>query len=90
MKKPTDADAMKYTIVVSAAALMCLTPYSGCSIAEFRDNAKHSLMIMIDYQKRLWLIVRCLCCFQDPSAANEVYPGDVLYLHSYLLEKEAK
>ncbi|KAI5250953.1 hypothetical protein MUG91_G18n123 [Manis pentadactyla] len=27
---------------------------------------------------------------QDPSAAHEVYPGDVLYLHSYLLEKEAK
>merc|ERR1711934_797864 len=44
VKRLTDADAMKYTIVVSATAsdaapLQYLAPYSGCAMGEyFRDN----------------------------------------------------
>uniref|UniRef100_A0A8B9CV63 ATP synthase F(1) complex subunit alpha, mitochondrial n=1 Tax=Anser brachyrhynchus TaxID=132585 RepID=A0A8B9CV63_9AVES len=47
VKRLTGADAMKYTIVVSATAsdaapLQYLAPYSGCSMGEyFRDNGKH-------------------------------------------------
>ena len=40
VKRLTDADAMKYTIVVSATAsdaapLQYLAPYSGCAMGEF-------------------------------------------------------
>merc|ERR1712198_423910 len=50
VKKLSDADAMKYTIIVSATAsdaapLQYLSPYSGCAMGEyFRDNGKHALI----------------------------------------------
>ena len=49
VKTLVDADAMSYTIVVSASAsdpapLQYLAPYSGCAIGEyFRDRGKHTL-----------------------------------------------
>merc|ERR1711970_1571601 len=58
VKRLTDADAMKYTIVVSATAsdaapLQYLAPYSGCSMGEyFRDNGKHALIIFDDLSKQ--------------------------------------
>ena len=57
VKRLTDADAMKYAIVVSATAsdaapLQCLAPYSGCSMGEcFRDNGKHALIIYDELSK---------------------------------------
>merc|ERR1712209_141841 len=48
VKRLTDADAMKYSIVVSATAsdaapLQYLAPYSGCAMGEFfRDNGMHA------------------------------------------------
>ena len=59
VKGLTDADAMKYTIVVSATAsdaapLQYLAPYSGCSMGEyFRDNGKHALIIYDDLSKQV-------------------------------------
>lgn len=59
VKRLTDADAMKYTIVVSATAsdaapLQYLAPYSGCSMGEyFRDNGKHALIIYDDLSKQV-------------------------------------
>ncbi|KAI6057805.1 ATP synthase subunit alpha [Aix galericulata] len=59
VKRLTDADAMKYTIVVSATAsdaapLQYLAPYSGCSMGEyFRDSGKHALIIYDDLSKQL-------------------------------------
>ena len=59
MKRLTDADAMKYTIIVSATAsdaapLQYLAPYSGCAMGEFfRDNAKHALIIYDDLSKQV-------------------------------------
>lgn len=61
VKRLTDADAMKYTIVVSATAsdaapLQYLAPYSGCSMGEFfRDNGKHALIIYDDLSKQVSL-----------------------------------
>lgn len=58
VKRLTDADAMKYTIVVSATAsdaapLQYLAPYSGCAMGEFfRDNGKHALIIFDDLSKQ--------------------------------------
>merc|ERR1712029_936510 len=54
VKRLTDADAMKYSIVVSATAsdaapLQYLAPYSGCAMGEFfRDNGQHALIIFDD------------------------------------------
>jgi F-type H+-transporting ATPase subunit alpha len=51
-------NALKYSIVVAAnaseaAPLQFLTPYSGCSNAEyFRDNGKHALIIYDDLSKQ--------------------------------------
>merc|ERR1739847_7811 len=51
VKRLTDADAMKYSIVVSATAsdaapLQYLAPYSGCAMGEyFRDNGMHAVII---------------------------------------------
>lgn len=57
------ADAMKYTVVVSATAsdaapLQYLAPYSGCAMGEyFRDNGKHALIIYDDLSKQVRLEV---------------------------------
>merc|ERR1712122_285631 len=54
VKRLTDADAMKYSVVVSATAsdaapLQYLAPYSGCAMGEFfRDNGMHALIIYDD------------------------------------------
>ena len=59
VKRLTDADAMRYTIVVSATAsdaapLQYLAPYAGCSMGEyFRDNGKHALIIYDDLSKQV-------------------------------------
>merc|ERR1712086_610741 len=79
VKRLTDADAMRYTVVVSATAsdaapLQYLAPYSGCAMGEyFRDNGMHALII-----------------YDDLSKQGVAYPGDVFYLHSRLLERAAK
>lgn len=59
VKRLADADALKYTIIVSATAsdaapLQYLAPYSGCAMGEyFRDNAKHALIIYDDLSKQV-------------------------------------
>ena len=59
VKRLTDSDAMKYTIVVSATAsdaapLQYLAPYSGCAMGEFfRDNGRHALIIYDDLSKQV-------------------------------------
>lgn len=58
MKRLTDSEALKYTIVVSATAsdsapLQYLAPYTGCAMGEyFRDNKKHALIIFDDLSKQ--------------------------------------
>merc|ERR1712183_549684 len=84
VKKLSDADAMKYTIIVSATAsdaapLQYLSPYSGCAMGEyFRDNGKQA----VAYRQMSLLLRR--------PPGREAYPGDVFYLHSRLLERAAK
>ena len=59
VKRLTDCDAMKYTIIVSATAsdaapLQYLAPYSGCAMGEhFRDSGKHALIIFDDLSKQV-------------------------------------
>merc|ERR1711879_975693 len=94
VKRLTDADAMKYTIVVSATAsdaapLQYLAPYSGCAMGEFfRDNGMHALIIFDDLSKQA-VAYRQMSLPRRPPG-REAYPGDVFYLHSRLLERAAK
>merc|ERR1711997_528656 len=95
VKRLTDADAIKYSIVVSATAsdaapLQYLAPYSGCAMGEyFRDNGMHALIIYDDLSKQAVAYRQMSLLLRRPPG-REAYPGDVFYLHSRLLERAAK
>ncbi|XP_041370717.1 ATP synthase subunit alpha, mitochondrial-like [Gigantopelta aegis] len=95
VKRLTDTDAMKYTIVVSATAsdaapLQYLAPYSACAMGEFfRDNGMHALIIYDDLSKQAVAYRQMSLLLRRPPG-REAYPGDVFYLHSRLLERAAK
>lgn len=95
VKRLTDTDSMKYSIVVCATAsdaapLQYLAPYSGCAMGEyFRDNAKHALIIYDDLSKQAVAYRQMSLLLRRPPG-REAYPGDVFYLHSRLLERAAK
>jgi F-type H+-transporting ATPase subunit alpha len=88
-------DAMRYTIVVAAAAadpapLLYISPYSACTFGEyFRDSARHALVIYDDLSKHAQAYREISLLLRRPPG-REAYPGDVFYLHSRLLERAAK
>jgi F-type H+-transporting ATPase subunit alpha len=95
VKRLSDADAMKYTIIISATAsdaapLQYLAPYTGATMGEhFRDNGKHALVIFDDLSKQAVAYRQMSLLLRRPPG-REAYPGDVFYLHSRLLERAAK
>merc|ERR1712158_29146 len=95
VKRLTDADALKYSIVVSATAsdaapLQYLAPYSGVAMGEyFRDNGMHAVIIFDDLSKQAVAYRQMSLLLRRPPG-REAYPGDVFYLHSRLLERAAK
>ena len=88
------ADAMEYTIIVSASAsesapLQYVAPYSGCAMAEyFREKGKDVLIIYDDLSKHA-VAYRAMSLLIRRPPGREAYPGDVFYLHSRLLERAA-
>jgi F-type H+/Na+-transporting ATPase subunit alpha len=88
-------DAMRYTIVVAAAAadpapLLYISPYSACTFGEyFRDSKRHALVIYDDLSKHAQAYREISLLLRRPPG-REAYPGDVFYLHSRLLERAAK
>src|SRR5436309_1102441 len=88
-------DAMRYTIVVAAAAadpapLLYISPYSACTFGEyFRDSKRHALVIYDDLSKHAQSYREISLLLRRPPG-REAYPGDVFYLHSRLLERSAK
>ena len=87
--------AMDYTIVVAATAselspLQYIAPYSGCAMGEyFMAQGKHVLIIYDDLSKHA-VAYRALSLLIRRPPGREAYPGDVVYLHSRLLERAAK
>ena len=90
-----DANAMDYTIIVSATAsepapLQFVAPYSGVSMGEyFRDKGKHVLCIYDDLSKQA-VAYRQLSLLLRRPPGREAFPGDVFYVHSRLLERACK
>ncbi len=90
-----EADALKNTIIVMAAAdeaapIKYLAPYAGCAMAEyFLYNGKAALAIYDDLTKHAYAYRQMSLLLRRPPG-REAYPGDVFYLHSRLLERAVK
>jgi F-type H+-transporting ATPase subunit alpha len=95
VKTLDDADAMRYTIVVVAAAsdpapMLYISPYAACAMGEyFRDSGRHALCVYDDLSKHAQAYREISLLLRRPPG-REAYPGDVFYLHSRLLERAAK
>ncbi len=90
-----EADALKNTIIVMAAAdeaapIKFLAPYAGCAMGEyFLYNGKAALAIYDDLTKHAYAYRQMSLLLRRPPG-REAYPGDVFYLHSRLLERAVK
>jgi proton translocating ATP synthase F1 alpha subunit len=86
----TDTTAIVMASASESAALQYLAPYTAARIGEwFRDNGYHCLVIYDDLSKHA-VAYRQLSLLLRRPPGREAYPGDVLYLHSRLLERAAK
>jgi F-type H+-transporting ATPase subunit alpha len=88
-------DALKYTIIVAAAASdaatdQYLAPFAGAAIGEwFMNNGMDALIVFDDLSKHAAAYRQVSLLLKRPSG-REAYPGDVFYLHSRLLERSAR
>ncbi len=94
VKKLKYYNAMDYTIIVVAssseeAIMQYISPYSGCSIAEFFRNYGEDVLIIYDDLTKHAISYRQISLLLHRSPGREAYPGDVFYLHSRLLERSA-
>src|SRR5438105_1092980 len=95
VKTLQDYGALEYSIVVAATAsepapLQFIAPYAGCAMGEFfRDNGMHAVIIYDDLSKHAVAYRQMSLLLRRPPG-REAYPGDVVYLHSRLLEPAAK
>ena len=93
--KLEEAGAMKYSVIVVAAASdpaaqQFIAPYAGCAMAEyFMDKGQDALIIYDDLSKHAWAYREVSLLLRRPPG-REAYPGDVFYLHSRLLERAAR
>ncbi|MEQ9825707.1 MAG: F0F1 ATP synthase subunit alpha [Puniceicoccaceae bacterium] len=89
------ADALKYTIIVSAPAAdnpanQYIAPFAGCAMGEwFMQNGRDALIVYDDLSKQAVAYRQISLILKRPSG-REAYPGDVFYLHSRLLERAAR
>ncbi len=88
----TKADALSYTIVVSATAselapLQYIAPYSGCTMGEYFTNQGKDVLIVYDDLSKHAVAYRTLSLLLKRPPGREAFPGDVFYLHSRLLER---
>ena len=87
--------AMSYTTVVASTAselapLQYIAPYAGCAIGEEWMEAGQDVLIVYDDLSKHAAAYRTLSLLLKRPPGREAYPGDVLYLHSRLLERAAR
>ncbi len=91
----TENGAMGYTVVVCATAkdsapLQYIAPYAGCAIGEEFMYAGKDVLIVYDDLSKHAVAYRAMSLLLKRPPGREAYPGDILYLHSRLLERAAK
>ena len=87
--------AMSYTTVVASTAselapLQYIAPYAGCAIGEEWMEAGQDVLIVYDDLSKHAAAYRTLSLLLKRPPGREAYPGDVIYLHSRLLERAAR
>ena len=88
------AGALAYTVIVSAnasdpAPMQFYAPLVGAAVGEyFRDTGRPALIVFDDLSKQAVAYREVSLLLRRPPG-REAYPGDVFYLHSRLLEREA-
>jgi F-type H+-transporting ATPase subunit alpha len=90
-----EAEAMNYTIIVSApassnAALQFLAPYAGAAVAEYFCDKGLDVLVIYDDLSKHAVSYREISLLLKRPPGREAYPGDVFYLHSRLLERAVK
>ena len=91
----TEYGAMDYTTVVASTAselapLQYIAPYSGCAIGEEWMEKGEDVLVVYDDLSKHAAAYRTLSLLLKRPPGREAYPGDVLYLHSRLLERAAR
>ncbi len=86
--------ALSYTCVVvstasDSAIFQYISPYSGCSIAEYFRNMGEDVLIIYDDLSKHAISYRQISLLLRRNPGREAYPGDIFYLHSRLLERAA-
>ena len=86
--------AMDYTCIVAATAsesapLQYIAPYAGCSIGEYFMHKGKDVLVIYDDLSKHAVAYRALSLLLHRPPGREAYPGDVVYLHSRLLERAA-
>ena len=86
--------ALEYTTIVFSSAsdsspLQYITPYAGCSIAEYWMEKGEDVLIVYDDLSKHAVAYRTISLLLGRPPGREAYPGDVFYLHSRLLERAA-
>ncbi len=94
VKKLEYYNALKYTIIVVASAsesavMQYISPYSGCSIAEYFRNIGDDVLIIYDDLSKHAISYRQISLLLRRFPGREAYPGDIFYLHSRLLERSS-
>ena len=92
--KLREMGAMDYSIVVSAnasdpATMLYIAPYTGAAMGEALMYKGRHVLIIYDDLSRHAVAYRELSLLLHRPPGREAYAGDVVYLHSRLLERSA-
>ena len=87
--------AMEYSVILSATAsdsapLQYIAPYAGAAMGEYFMSRGRDVLIVYDDLSKHAVAYRTLSLLLKRSPGREAYPGDVVYLHSRLLERACR